>query len=165
VNFCGVVSASVLLRRCDCAWKLSRAGQAPPLQIRNKKRRGIGRGAEEMLLADELCLADYFDGFLHVVMSLVDVVQGALLEALSEAVVFFAGDVVVRLVEQFGGAAETAAPLEVSVDWRVIVQVLAVFDGGLLDLGDGVIDFVDGFLFLITQFPAVGALQVSSGGA
>jgi len=98
------------------------------------------------------------------VMSLIDVFQGALLETLSEAIVLFVGDVVVRLVEQFGGAAETAAPLEVSVDRRVIVQILAVFDGGLLNLGDGVIDFVDGFLFLFTQFPAVGALQVGSGG-
>ena len=46
----------------------------------------------------------YFDGFFDVMMGFVDVFQSARLEALSEAVVFIMGDVVVGFVEQFESA-------------------------------------------------------------
>lgn len=83
-------------------------------------------------------------------MGFVDVLESALLKALGEAVVFVTGDVVVRFVEQFEGVAKTASPLQVGVDRRMFVNVLAILDGSLLDLCDGVFDFVDGFLFLLT---------------
>jgi hypothetical protein len=44
----------------------------------------------------------------------------------------------------------------------MIVQILSVIDGSFLDFVDGVIDFVDGFLFLFLEFPAIGALQMSA---
>jgi hypothetical protein len=94
------------------AWGVKPSGESPA-PTREKEKAKKDRAEKEKsaavlaaapikrykLGADSFSLADQVDGFLHVVMSLVDVVQGALLETLSEAVVFFAGDVVVRLVE------------------------------------------------------------------
>jgi hypothetical protein len=57
---------------------------------------------------------------------------------------------------------EAAAPVEASVNRGMIVQILAVIDGGLFDFVDGFIDFVNGFLFLFTQFAAIGALQMGA---
>ena len=108
-------------------------------------------------------LVDYVDGFFDVVMSPVDVVQGALLQTLSKAVVFVFGNVMVRLVEQFQGAMETAAPIHVSVNRRMIVQVFVIVDGGSFDLRNGCVNFLDGFAFLFLAFPAAGTLQMSSG--
>jgi hypothetical protein len=107
-------------------------------------------------------LAKNLNGFLDVAVGLVDVFEGALLETLCEAVVFFLRDVAVSFVEQFDGAAQAARPVHASVNRRVIVDIFSVVDGGFLDFGDGVVDFVDGLLFLLAQFPAVGALQMSA---
>jgi hypothetical protein len=41
---------------------------------------------------------------------------------------------------------ETAAPIEARINRRMVVQILAVIDGGFLDFVDGFIDFVNGFL-------------------
>jgi len=86
----------------------------------------------------------------------------ALLETLGEGIVFFLGDIVVGFVDEFESPVEAAAPIETCVNRRMIVDVLAVVDGGFLNFVDGLIDFVDGMLFLVTQFTAVGALQMSA---
>ena len=131
---------------------------------RKKERRGCGRGAPVVRgQAEKLWLAKNLDGFLDVAVGLVDVLEGALLETLCGGVVFFLRDVVVSFVEQFDGAAQAARPVHASIDRRVIVDIFSVVDGGFLDFGDGVVDFVDGLLFLLAQFPAVGALQMSAG--
>jgi len=88
--------------------------------------------------------------------------ESALLESLGRGIVFFLGNVVVGFVDEFQCPVETAAPVEASVNRRMIVEVLAVIDGGLLDFVDGFIDFVNGFLFLFTQFAAVGALEMGA---
>src|SRR5580700_7988113 len=44
----------------------------------------------------------------------------------------------------------------------MIVQILAVVDGGFLNFVDGFIDFVNGLLFLFTQFASIGALQMGA---
>jgi hypothetical protein len=112
---------------------------------------------------EKLGLANDLDGFLDVAVSLVDVLEGALLKTLGESVVFFLRDIVVSFVEQFDRAVQAAGPVHAGIDGRVIVDVFAVIDGGFLDFRDGVVDFVNGFLFLLAQFPAVGALQMSAG--
>jgi hypothetical protein len=61
------------------------------------------------------------DGFLGVVVSTVDVAKSALLEPLGETIVFFTGDIVVSFVEKFDGAMETAGPVEMSVNRRMVV--------------------------------------------
>jgi hypothetical protein len=101
------------------------------------------------------------DGFFDVAMGLVDVLQSALLQTLGEAIIFFAGDVVVGPVQQFDGAVQAAGPIEVGIDWRVFVDVFSIVDGGFLDCGDGVIDFVDGLLFLLAQLSTIVAIKVS----
>jgi hypothetical protein len=107
-------------------------------------------------------LLDDVNGFLDVVVRLVDVFESALLETLGEGVVFFLGHIVVGFVDEFESPVETAAPIETCVNRRMIVDVLAVVDGGFLDFVDGLINFVDGMLFLVTQFTAVGTLQMSA---
>ena len=103
------------------------------------------------------------DGFFYVMMGPVDMFQGAMLETLSKCVVLFLGNVAMGFVDQFEGAVKTAGPIHVRVDRRMIIKVLAVVDGSLLDLIDGVIDIVNGFPFLLTQLSAVRALQMRPG--
>jgi len=68
-----------------------------------------------------------------------------------------------RLIEQFQGAMQAAGPRETGVHRRMIVQILAVVDARLLDFGDGVVDFMDGLLFLVAQLAAIGTLQMGAG--
>jgi len=95
-------------------------------------------------------------------MRFVDVLESAYLETLRESVVFFLRNVVVSLVDELESPVETAAPIETRVNGSMIVQVLAIVDGGLLDFVDGFIDVVNGFLFLITEFAAIGALEMGA---
>jgi hypothetical protein len=100
----------------DCGARLARkycqgaaAGQGQPLQrnaesAERKAPRWLAAALGKLRLADELRLVGYFDGFFDVMMGFVDVFQSARLEALSEAVVFILGDVVVGFVEQFESA-------------------------------------------------------------
>jgi hypothetical protein len=117
----------------------------------------LSLGAEKLRLANDL------DGFFDVAVGLVDVLECALLETLGEGVVFFPRDIVVSLVEQFNCAVQAAGPVHAGIDGHVIVDVFPVIDGGFLDLRDGVVDFVNGFLFLLAQFSVIGALQMSAG--
>jgi hypothetical protein len=100
--------------------------------------------------------------FLDVVVRLVDVFKCALLEALGEGIVFFLGNVVVSFVHEFKRTVETAAPVEASINRKMIVDIFAVVDGSFLDFVDGFIDFVYSLLFLITQFSAIRTLQMGA---
>jgi hypothetical protein len=61
-----------------------------------------------------------------------------------EIVVLLLMAVFLCLVEKFQRAVQTAMPLHLRVDGRMVGKILAVIDGGLLDFPDGLIDFVDG---------------------
>ena len=102
------------------------------------------------------------NGLFDVLVRLVDMLESALLEALGKGVVFFLGDIVVSLVDEFECTVETPAPIEARVNRWMIVQVLAVVDGSLLDFVDGFIDFVNGLLLLFTQFAAIGTLEMGA---
>ena len=65
-------------------------------------------------------------------MSPFDVTDRPRLKTLSVRVVFFLCYVATRAVEKFDGAVQTAAPLHVVVDWRVIVQILASMEAFLI---------------------------------
>lgn len=69
------------------------------------------------------------NSFLDVLVGLIDMLESALLEALGERIVFFLSDIVVGFVNEFERAVETAAPIEASVNRRMIVQILAVIEG------------------------------------
>ena len=86
----------------------------------------------------------------------IDMHKRPLLQALGKTVVLVLRDIAVRLVYQFEGPPQTAGPVHVRIDRRMIVQVLAVIDCGLLDFIDGVVDFVNGFLFLLAELPTRG---------
>jgi hypothetical protein len=107
-------------------------------------------------------LLNDLDGFFDVVVRFVDVHKGALLEPLREGIVFFLRDIVVGFVDELESPVETAAPVETSVNRRMIVDVLAVVDGGFLDFVDGLIDLVNGMLLLVTQFAAIGTLEMGA---
>jgi hypothetical protein len=80
-------------------------------------------------------------------MSLVDVMDGAIAQTADGRIIFFAGDVVVRLVQQFQRTVEAAPAVHVGVDRRMVFEVLSVINRGMLDLADRLIDLVDGVLF------------------
>jgi hypothetical protein len=102
------------------------------------------------------------NGFFDVMMGLVDVHDGSRLQALGEGVVLFLSDVTMGFVDQFEGAVKAAGPIHVSVDRRMIVDVLTVVDGSFLDFVDGIVDFVDGQFFVFAELAAVRMLKVRS---
>ena len=71
---------------------------------------------------------DDTDALIHFVNGFVNVAEGALLEALSEGIVFFAGDVLMRFFEQLLGAVQSTGVVETSVNRRMVVTVLAIID-------------------------------------
>ena len=77
-----------------------------------------------------------------------DVPNHPLLQSHRVGLVFLARYIVLRLVEQLEGFHEAIVAAEVGVDRHVILNVLAVHDGRLLDLADGLVDMVDGVHFL-----------------
>ena len=93
---------------------------------------------------------DDLDSLVDLVNGPVDMAKGALLEALGKGIIFLAGDILMRLLEQFFGAMESARVVHAGVDWRMVVEILAVVDGGLLDFGNGGVDFANGFSLLVS---------------
>jgi hypothetical protein len=49
--------------------------------------------------------------------------------------------------------AQAARPIHVRIDFLVMVYVLAVVNRGVLDFINGVVNFVNGFLFLFASPP------------
>jgi hypothetical protein len=88
----------------------------------------------------------------------VDVVDGAIAQTADGRIIFFAGNIVVRLVEQFESAVKAASAVHVGVDRRMVFQVLAVINCGMLDFADGLIDFFDGVLFFTVHVFGGGEL-------
>jgi hypothetical protein len=130
-----------------------------------RKTPRLGRGrfsfcAIFVIVREELL--DQVNGFLDLVMGLINVLDGAHLESLSELVVFFLGNIVMGFVEQFQRTMQASAPIHFGVNGRMIVQILAIVDGGFFDFVDGFIDIVDGFSLLFLEFTAIGTLEMSA---
>ena len=81
----------------------------------------------------------------------IDVVEGAIAQSTHCRIIFFAGDIVVRFIQQFHRAVVSAGPVHMRIDRRMIVQILAVVDRGALDLSNGFVDFFNGVLFLFVH--------------
>jgi hypothetical protein len=91
------------------------------------------------------------------------VVQSAIAKSAHAWVVFFMGNVIVRFIQQFHGAAEAAGAVHSGIDWRMIVQILAVVDSGVLDLLNGAVNFRDGvFFFFIHVMSGGWVFQMSA---
>jgi hypothetical protein len=97
-------------------------------------------------------------------VSFVDVVERAIAQASSPGIVFFARDVVVRFVEKFKRLVIAAAMSEVRINRHMVMNILAVIDGGVLDFGDGSVDLIDGMLlFVVAAIGVSEMLEVSAG--
>jgi len=81
-------------------------------------------------------------------MCLVDMLQGAMTQSVSKSVVFSFRDVAMRLVEQFERSMISARVSKVRIDRRMIIQILAIIDRGMLDFANGPVDLGDGVFFL-----------------
>jgi len=81
----------------------------------------------------------------------VDVVDGAIAQTTHGRIIFFAGNVVVRFIQQFHRAVKTAGAVHASIDRRVIVQILAVVNRGAFDFFDGLINLINGVLFFFVH--------------
>jgi hypothetical protein len=93
----------------------------------------------------------------------VDVMDGAIAETADGWIVFFASDVIMRFAEQFHGALKAAGAVHVHIDGRMIVQILAVVDGGAFDFLNGFVDLFDGVLLFFVHVISGGrALKVSA---
>jgi len=103
-------------------------------------------------------MLDDGDSFFDVMMSLVDVKQSAMLQAARAGTIFFFGNVTVSLVEKLESLVKTTVPGHVCIDGYVIVDIFVVINGSLLDFVDGVVDFVNGVLFLSAKSSTIGTL-------
>jgi len=97
-------------------------------------------------------------------MGFVDVMERTVAQTARRGIIFLAGDIVVRLVEQFQRTVIATLTAHMSIDRGMIIQVLAVINRSVFDLSDGAVNFVDGALFFVID--AVGRrepVQVSPG--
>jgi hypothetical protein len=93
----------------------------------------------------------------------VDVVDSSITQPICEPIIFFAGDVVVRLVEQFESLVIPSSPVEVRIHAHVVLDIFPVVNGSLLDLVNRSINGFDGVLFfLVHVFRRSHMLKVSA---
>jgi hypothetical protein len=79
------------------------------------------------------------------------VFEGAIAEAADGGIIFLAGDVLVDLIDQLQGLLVAIAMAEFHVDVGMILEILAIIDGSLFDLGDSFVDLVDGVLLQVVD--------------
>jgi hypothetical protein len=95
------------------------------------------------------------DEALDDVVRAVNVLEGAMTQAVREDVVLFLGEVAMGFIEKFQGAMIAAGATEVRVDGRMVIQILAVVNGSALDFGDGLVDLDDGVFFFAVHMAGV----------
>jgi hypothetical protein len=98
-----------------------------------------------------LVVGSLLDQFIDDVMGFVDVIKGAIPKTPNGGIIFFSGDVIVSLIQEFLRTTEAARAVHSRVDRRMIVQVLAVVNRGTFDFVDGFVDLVDGVLLLFVH--------------
>ena len=81
--------------------------------------------------------------------SAVNVIESAIAEAAGRGYVFGTGEVVMRPAEQPFRVVEAICAGQMCIDRLMVAQVLAVVDGGALDLADSSIDLLDRPCFAI----------------
>ncbi|HXW91837.1 MAG TPA: hypothetical protein VEK33_14905, partial [Terriglobales bacterium] len=98
------------------------------------------------------------------VVGFVDVMKSAIPETPNRGVIFFSGDVIVSLIQEFLGTTEAARAVQSRINRWMIVQVLAVVNRSTLNFVDGFVDLVDGVLFLFVHVMSGSqALQMCAG--
>jgi hypothetical protein len=96
-------------------------------------------------------------------MRLIDVPECAISQPAYGRIIFFTGDIIVRLVQQFHRAVKAPGAVHVGIDRRMIVQILAVIDRSPLDFADGFVDLFDSVLFFLVHVMGRGkVLEMSA---
>jgi hypothetical protein len=73
-----------------------------------------------------------------------DMLERTVLQALRGRIVLLAVDVLMDLAQELRRLVETARMIFRDVDGRMVFEVLAVINGGALDLAEGGVDLLDG---------------------
>jgi hypothetical protein len=97
-------------------------------------------------------------------MSFVDVMEGAIPKTAYGRVIFFPGDVIVSFVQQFHGTVKAAGAVHSGINRRVVVQILAIVNRGMLNFFNGFVNLFDGVLFFLVHVMSWSqVLQMSPG--
>jgi hypothetical protein len=91
------------------------------------------------------------DRCLDIVNRLADVVKEALLQALSEGIIFLVREILIRFFRELLGAVQTTGVVQTGADRRMIAQVFV--DGRFADIGDRVIDGANCFFLPMNSPP------------
>src|SRR5580693_3073418 len=126
---------------------------------KRKARRGPGLLGERRTFLPVILNDQVIDD----AVGFVDMVDGAIAQPADGWIIFFAGNIVMRFVEQLLCPVKAASAVHVRVDRRMVFQVLAVINRGVLDFPNGLIDLVDGVLFFAVHM--AGVSRVSQVGA
>jgi hypothetical protein len=127
------------------------------------KRKRPGGLPGPLRLCGNLLSSSLPDDVIDDAMRFIDVMNGAIAQTADGRIVFFAGNIVVRFVEQFQGTVKAAFAVHVGIDRRMVIQILAIIDGGVLDLTNGFVDLLNGVLFFIVD--TIGRREAAQVGA
>jgi hypothetical protein len=117
-------------------------------------------GCRALYVAESITLSSSLpDDVIDDAMRLIDVMNGAIAQSADGGIIFLAGDIVVRFVEQFEGAVKAAFAIHVGIDRRMVFQILAIVDGGVLDFANGFVDLFNRSLFFIID--AIGRRELA----
>jgi hypothetical protein len=123
----------------------------------------IARSSKRRSLAGSLVVGRLNDQVIDDVVRFVDVMEGAIPQAPHGRVIFLVSDIIVSFIEQLQRAMIAAGAIHVSIDRRMVVQILAIVNRSLLNLANGFVDLVDGVLFFFVH--VMGRSQVLKVGA
>ena len=97
------------------------------------------------------------------VVRFVDVMEGAIPQTPDGRVIFLASDIIVSFIQQLKRAMIAAGAVHMSIDRRMVVQILAIVNRSLLNLANGFVDLVHGvLLFFVHVMGRSQVLQVSA---
>ncbi|MGA7927150.1 MAG: hypothetical protein WCA20_14295 [Candidatus Sulfotelmatobacter sp.] len=109
-------------------------------------------------LAGSLEVGRLHDQVIDEAVRFVDVMEGAIPQTAHRRVIFLASDIIVSFIEQLKRAVIAAGAIHLSIDRRMVVQILAIVNRSLLNLANGFVDLVDGALFFFVH--VMGRSQV-----
>lgn len=84
-------------------------------------------------------------------MGLVNMTKRALLQATGVRIIFFLRHVMMGFIQQLERLANATPAGHMQIDADVVMDILAVINGGALDLVNGSVNFVDGMLFFVVN--------------
>jgi hypothetical protein len=93
----------------------------------------------------------------------IDVLERAISQPAYGWIIFFAGDIVVRLVQQLQSAMKAPSAIHVGIHGRMIAQILTIINRSPFNFVNGSVDLGDGVLFFFVHVIGGGrVLQMSA---